>query len=885
MDTNPPVTPRRPSCPSPTSRLPALIALTLCSTLTHAATIGGKVTEDDGSPIPAARVLVHAEPATQPDRTATTDASGNWSLDNIPEDAAISVAAFHPAYELPDRLTPARTLKADLLAKEQILHLARAQRLDLTVLGPDGKPLPNATVSLLAPPDAPNPPTAQTGPAGTLTLGLKPGQSTLIVQAPNLAPRATPITLENDSALTIDLHHGDPLVARIEDAAGKAIPDAVATPIRWAAVRGNPGLARSFTTNAKGEFEWPDAPPEPLTFRITAPGFLVNPAVTMKARSDNRATLVRQAPIHIHIEDATTHQPLKDFQLSRATFTTPTAAPLWHSAESAQKDPPTVKRLAPGLIEATETDALAAVAFRAKNPDYLPAETPPIPLDGKPHELTLALKPGQHIVGTLLTPDNKPLPNTRLRILPAANPPVQTLDALLSPAEEKKAPDQFTTTDPAGHFSLPPQAAAYTLLAQSDAGYLLIPSTSITPAAALSLRLSPWAKVEGTLLQGARPASAGTWVTFRSEPFPDDPQNNLAIQSAAQTDRAGKFTLARLIAGPFSATGPGAPPEFATAVAGESLSLQLGGTGRTVTGKLTLPLALSGKPWILDDAPQIEIALPLPTIELPPDILKSTPEERDAFYAQWRKSSAGQAYAKAQAASNNARRKYHLALQPNGDFRIDSLPPGTYQLHLTFLPKPQNPDPQHPTPDTRPPLAEADYVLPLPEAPATQPSALSTQPSAPVADVGTLAPTTPYAYLLHQPAPDFFMTRLDGKPLTLSSFKGKPLLLIFWSTTTFSHADEQSLTSLFNTLGPAAGKPGQIEILGLNTDPDPATAKAFVTAHIMPWTQASIGPHSFPAHLYNLHSLPTYIALTADQKVLAITHTPTTLQQLFTPPK
>jgi peroxiredoxin len=78
--------------------------------------------------------------------------------------------------------------------------------------------------------------------------------------------------------------------------------------------------------------------------------------------------------------------------------------------------------------------------------------------------------------------------------------------------------------------------------------------------------------------------------------------------------------------------------------------------------------------------------------------------------------------------------------------------------------------------------------------------------------------------LVGKPAPDFVLENLSGQTVSLSSFKGKPLLINFWATWCGPCTTE---TPQFDAIYRAnKGKP--VQFLGVDTKDNRDSAKAFV---------------------------------------------------------
>lgn len=100
------------------------------------------------------------------------------------------------------------------------------------------------------------------------------------------------------------------------------------------------------------------------------------------------------------------------------------------------------------------------------------------------------------------------------------------------------------------------------------------------------------------------------------------------------------------------------------------------------------------------------------------------------------------------------------------------------------------------------------------------------------------AATAPPAPSVGAPAPDFSFTATDGRERRLSDFRGRPVLIYFWSSSCPACASQADrLRTLYDRLGPAG-----LEILGISYDTDRASMEAFRARHGQSW------PTSFSGH-------------------------------------
>jgi peroxiredoxin len=126
-----------------------------------------------------------------------------------------------------------------------------------------------------------------------------------------------------------------------------------------------------------------------------------------------------------------------------------------------------------------------------------------------------------------------------------------------------------------------------------------------------------------------------------------------------------------------------------------------------------------------------------------------------------------------------------------------------------------------------------------------RPSAVSTTPSAPGATVGLQ---------IGDVAPNFTLTTLEGKQVSLSQFRGKPVMLNFWYSTCPGCLAEIPGMQRFYSAQQAAGK--DFVILGVNSVDDAQMAQQFVQQYGLTYSLA-LDNNQQVATLYNLTATPT----------------------------
>ena len=112
-------------------------------------------------------------------------------------------------------------------------------------------------------------------------------------------------------------------------------------------------------------------------------------------------------------------------------------------------------------------------------------------------------------------------------------------------------------------------------------------------------------------------------------------------------------------------------------------------------------------------------------------------------------------------------------------------------------------------------------------------------------------------------APDFTLNDLSGKPLTLSSLRGKYVILDFWGS--WCGWCIKGFPQMKEYYQKYAGK---FEILGIDCNDPEAKWKAAVEKYELPWLHVYCPRDSNVLDLYEIQGFPTKIIVGPDGKIV-----------------
>jgi len=583
--------------------------------------IGGRIVDEANQPIAGAEITVgirldkprpdSAGPLPNDFKT-TTDEDGTWTISRLPPGARlVKLQISHPDFAGLPPLGPDDQALRELHESRYERVLRKGVAVSGLVSDSQGQPIVNATVALGQYFDNFDFPVATTtGGDGAFRFPhAPPGTSLLTAFKPGLAPHLQTVEIgPTNNEFVVALQRPQTVRIRVVDKAGQPVTNAAVSPFKWADTVVLSRLHQFGQTDADGEWTWDWAPDRELPYMVTKQGYLQISGTDLRPGPDvHELRLLPEMRVDMRVVDDATGLPVQAFRATAGiVHADRTRPPQWlqtHAVVSAEGTSTVRQNMIPWQVGAVRVEA----------DNYQPATSRKFGADEDAVAVVVRLKKLEqaHHAGIALNPDGSPAVAAAV-LLGTPSQPLSSADLQPEPAKRKAA----AITDGSGRFRIVAQPVEFTAIIVGSSGAARFSSDDFGQGDKEPLRISlrPWARISG-VLRNRQTVLSGEIVTLGLTPSAKEPaalSRGLDPRTTLQTrtDVNGRFQFEQVLPecevtvshlkevlmergpflGYFNST-------LLSMKAGETRTMSLGGTGRTIIGRFRMKDAAWAVDW------------------------------------------------------------------------------------------------------------------------------------------------------------------------------------------------------------------------------------------------------------------------------------------------
>ncbi len=768
----------------------------------------------------------------------TTDADGRWKCEIVPAKLErISIGVDHADY-VPERERPFGLSQAlpELYVRNAVVVLKKGLNAIGRVTDNAGKPIAGARVALTR---LTSNRASTTNAQGHFDLPhLSPGQNKLAIQANGYVPSLQEVMVaDNMTPVDIVLEAGRAVSGRVLDDENKPIEGAM---ILFELGLSDQGIWPRATSDQDGRFRLDGIPTAggSLLVRHKSTGVRVARPIDL----DKPLTITVSKPAKVHLRGTVTDlesgHPIPSFNVVlRGGLMARNPATGGKFEVTANKPPSS------GFHQ--------PVQIRIEAQGYAAQEPRTVRLDRDEITLDFRLRKATEVTGLVRTPDGAVAANAELGLRSAS----QRIDIHDGRIQNNGVyPILHTSAD--GRFTIAPRDGEFVVVVVHPSGFAIrtMGAQGGRQNAPIDITLQPWGRVEGVFKIGSQLGKNQQFSLFHT-----DRTQALNVQivcnAGATTGDKGVFVFERVMPGTaainryvqvnprhglLSQEIPGLDVK-----AGETKRIVIGGVGRPVVGRVEIPPVLKDKWSRLDPTGRVSFS---PKPPRPYDEL--TEAEKARFDREW----------------ENTYQSHAFVIPSDGSIRIEDVLPGTYELTVKVserFPETSSQGLVRMTIDRSIQVASIIKIVTVPEIPGGR-----SRTDEPL-DLGSIPLVLDQGVKVGEVAPEMQAETLDSnKPLKLSDYRGKFVLIVFLnSSTTLSRADVDGLKAV----NQAFGKDDRFVMIGLNTDTQGNEAATRAAQYGWTWPQAKLG-YAAGWELrqkYAAYALPSIWLIGPDSKVIA----------------